>query len=223
MLQKIDRKRAADEVTTTVRAMVLDGSLADGARINEVRLADALGVSRTPLREGLSRLVSEGALSSCPGRGFSVRPLTLEEFNQLYDIRPLLDPEALRLAGLPSRACMERLDKINQKLLASRSPETAIDIDDAWHRELIANCPNKVLLELIDDITLRTRRYELALMRTGQRLVMAGEEHAEILAAARSGDLKAACAALRSNLETGKASIAAWLKTRQTTQRKVGS
>ncbi|HYX40890.1 MAG TPA: GntR family transcriptional regulator, partial [Pyrinomonadaceae bacterium] len=70
--------------------MIVDGRLADGERVNEVRLSQALGVSRTPVREALSRLASEAALIATPSFGYSVRPLSVNEFEQLYQLRPIL-------------------------------------------------------------------------------------------------------------------------------------
>src|SRR5579862_2230589 len=99
-IEPLRRLNISETVAAAVRAMIVDGRLAPGERINEVRLSQALGVSRTPLREALGRLAAEGALTSPPAIGYSVRPLDVAEFEQLYDIRPLLDPEALRLAGL---------------------------------------------------------------------------------------------------------------------------
>jgi DNA-binding GntR family transcriptional regulator len=195
--------------------MIVDGRLADGARINEVHLAEKLGVSRTPLREALNRLAAEGALLARPQRGYFVRPLSREEFEQIYDIRPLLDPEALRLAGVPAPKQIERLQKLNAKLAAARDPETAIALDDEWHMALIAACPNRVLIELIENMILRTRRYELALMRETKNVQTATDDHARILAALRADDLAAACAALKRNMQSGKAPIVAWLQTRE--------
>ena len=103
------RDNLSDTVATRLRHLIVDGQLAAGQRINEVHLSQQLGVSRTPLREALARLAQEGALRSVPRIGYFVRPLDIDEFEQLYDIRPLLDPEALRLAGLPSRERMQRL------------------------------------------------------------------------------------------------------------------
>src|SRR4051812_50184921 len=97
-VEPLHRANVSESVAAAVRAMIVDGRLAEGERINEVRLSEALGVSRTPLREALTRLAAEGALTSSPGLGYRVRPLTVEEFEQLYDIRPILDPEALRMA-----------------------------------------------------------------------------------------------------------------------------
>src|SRR6201991_1664331 len=110
------RDNLSDSVVLKLRHLIVDGQLAAGARINEVHLSQQLGVSRTPLREALARLAQEGALRSVARIGYFVRPLTVEEFEQLYDIRPILDPEALRLAGLPSRERMQRLQDINEAI-----------------------------------------------------------------------------------------------------------
>lgn len=211
---RLDRTNLSETAADAVREMIIDGRLAPGERVNEVRLAAALGVSRTPLREGLRMLAAEGALDASPNLGFFVRPLTIEEFGQLYDIRPLLDPEALRLAGIPAWKRLEHLEKLNRRFSTARDHRAAIALDDEWHHELVADCPNKVLLELIRGIELRTRRYEMVLMRESANVALAVEDHARILAALRQGDLDAACRHLKRNLEYGRAIIIEWLKQR---------
>ena len=204
---------AAHLAADAVRTMIVDGRLGDGARINEVRLSAELGVSRTPLREALSRLASEGALNVRPRLGFFVRPLTAGEFEQLYDLRPLLDPEALRLAGIPPAVTILRLERVNAAL-ATRRGAAVVELDDAWHLELIAACPNRVLVEMIENLMLRTRRYELALMRETEHVAAAAIDHADILGALREGDLAAACSALKHNMQSGRAPILNWLRGR---------
>jgi len=212
-LAEIERGNISEAAADAVRAMIVDGRLEAGDRINEVRLAEQLGVSRTPLREALSGLVAEGALIAKPRLGYFVRPLTLEEFEQIYDIRPLLDPEALRLAGIPSAKRLARLEKLNAQLQAARGLR-AIEIDDEWHMELIADCPNKVLIELIQKIIVRTRRYELALMREQKNVTTATGDHERIMAALKNNDLEAACAGLKRNMQSGREPIVNWLKQR---------
>ena len=209
----IQRGNISEAAADTVRAMIVDGRLAAGDRINEVRLAQQLGVSRTPLREALSGLAAEGALSSVPRIGYFVRPLTLDEFEQIYDIRPLLDPEALRLAGVPDEKRIAGLEKLNADLARAKGLR-AIEIDDAWHMELIAGCPNRVLIEMIENMIIRTRRYELALMREQKNVDVATQDHDRIVAALQAGDLKAACDALKQNMQSGREPIVAWLKQR---------
>jgi DNA-binding GntR family transcriptional regulator len=212
----VDRPNLSDSVAAAVRELIVDGRLRPGERVNEVRLAARLGVSRTPLREALTWLVAEGTLASRPRCGFHVRPLTLEEFEQVYPIRALLDPEALRLAGLPPPRQLARLTALNRKLREAHDPEAVIARDDAWHLELLAGCPNRVLVGLIEQFMARTHRYELALMRERPHVLRAAHAHDAILAALRAGNLRGACAALLRNMESGQAPIVAWLRERET-------
>jgi DNA-binding GntR family transcriptional regulator len=205
----------SDSVAAELRNMIVDGRLPAGERINEVRLSQELGVSRTPLREALHRLAHEGGLKSIPRIGYFVRGLTLDEFEQIYPIRQLLDPEALRLAGVPSRERMDRLREINDKMQRERDVDTIIGLDDDFHLELVAGCPNTVLINLIKQFIQRTRRYEIALMREQANVSVACATHKSIIARLRRRDLEAACAALRKNLQTGYKPILSWLKSRE--------
>jgi DNA-binding GntR family transcriptional regulator len=209
------RANISDSVANELRNMIVDGRLPAGERINEVHLSEQLGVSRTPLREALARLAQEGALRGVPRIGYFVRALSLEEFEQIYDIRPLLDPEALRLAGLPSQERIERLSDLNERIAKAEDADTVIALDDEWHLELIGDCPNTVLIDLIKQFIQRTRRYEIALMREQKNVSVATSNHRSIMAALRRRDLTGACAALRTNLQTGREPIVSWLKARE--------
>jgi DNA-binding GntR family transcriptional regulator len=210
-----DRQNISEELANTIRQMVVDGVIEPGSRINEVHLARELGVSRTPLREAIARLVREDALVTVPRVGAFVRPLSVEEFDQIYPIRSLLDPEALRLGGLPSRQHIDRLERLNARIGAASDHDTTIALDDEWHLLLIDECPNKVLIELIQKFMRRTRRYELALMREQQQVHLATDTHSKIIAPLRRGELEAATKMLKHNLETGGEPIRRWLLERE--------
>jgi DNA-binding GntR family transcriptional regulator len=210
----LQRSNLSEAIVERLRAMIIDGRLGAGERLNEVHLAQRLGVSRTPLREALTRLAAEGAVNAIPRIGYFVCPLTIEEFEQIYPMRAILDPAALRLAGLPRRAAVERLKSMNAKIENERDPARALELDDAWHRELLSSCPNKILLGLIEQFILRTRRYELALMREQKNVARAAVDHRAVIAALDAGDLDGACAALQANMESGREPILTWLKSR---------
>ena len=210
---RLDRANLSDTAADAVREMIVDGRLAPGERVNEVRLAAALGVSRTPLREGLRLLAAEGALEAAAHYGFFVRALTVEELEQLYAIRPILDPEALRVAGVPSPKRIARLDKLNRALARAKGA-AAVALDDEWHLELLRDCPNKVLIGLIESIIFRTRRYEIALLRESGNVTRAAEEHGRVLAALAGGDLAGACAALKRNMESAAPILSDWVTKR---------
>jgi DNA-binding GntR family transcriptional regulator len=209
-----DRSNLSETLAAAVRDMIVDGRLAGGARLNEVHLAARLGVSRTPLREGLMRLVSEGAVTVAPRLGFFVCPMSAEEVEQIYPIRGILDPAALRLAGLPDKAGIGRLKALNRRFGKARRPIEVVQLDDRWHLELVEGCPNAVLLGLIEQFMWRTRRYELALM--GDKVNVAGtvECHDSIIAALEAGDLELACARLEANMRHGQGPILEWLAER---------
>lgn len=211
----LPRGNISDDLLDAVRNMIVDGELAAGERINEVHLSRALGVSRTPLREALTRLAGEGALASLPRIGWFVKPLSVEEFDQLYPIRALLDPEALRLAGLPSPQAIDRLERLNARIAVGGAADAVIALDDEWHLALIDHCPNKVLLDLIRDFMRRTRRYEMALMRERGNVTVAADTHRDITNALRARDLEAAVLGLRRNLTAGGEPIRAWLRSRE--------
>lgn len=215
-MAKFGRPNISEDLTNTIRQMIIDGAIEAGSRINEVHLSRELGVSRTPLREAIARLVQEETLVAMPRLGAFVKPLTVDEFDQIYSIRTLLDPEALRLAGIPPKAQIDRLEHLNGRILAAKDPDKIVKLDDEWHLLLVGNCPNKILLDLIDDFMRRTRRYELALMRERKQVRVATDTHSQIIAALRRDNLGGATAILKRNMETGGEPIRRWLLQRKT-------
>ena len=109
---------------------------------------------------------------------------------------------------------MKRLDQINRRIEKARDADEIIGLDDEWHLELVAACPNKVLVDLIKQFARRTRRYEIALMRERRNVLASLTKHNAIMSALRKRDLDGACAALRVNCEIGFAPIMKWLVAR---------
>lgn len=207
---------AADTIAAAavdqVRGMIARGELAAGARVNEVKLAEALGVSRTPLREALNRLLADGSLDAQPRRGFFVPGYSATELREAYELRPILDCAALARAGLPEPARLNRLKAINARFAAARSVAERIDLDDSFHLALVGRCGNDMLIRLIEQTMARTRRYEFAYLAADETLMRSDEEHRRIIAALEARDLPAAVAALRDNLSSGLEPMLRWLK-----------
>jgi DNA-binding GntR family transcriptional regulator len=210
------RPNISEELANTLRDMISDGELASGERINEVQLSTRLGISRTPLREALTMLVAEQAIDSIPRRGFFVRGLSREEFENIHPIRALLDPEALRLSGIPSESGLRKLEQINQKIAAEKDMRNRVSLDDKWHLELISNCQNPVLIDLVRLFMRRFRRYGLAFFREKNFVATVNQEHNEIIAALKREDLDQACDWLRRNLSSDQQPILDWLDERDT-------
>lgn len=194
--------------------MIIEGTISDGERINEVKLAQELGISRTPVREGLGQLVSQRFVHIIPRRGFFTLLLSPEEFGHLYDLRPILDVKALTLGGQPTDTQIQHIEDTNHNFQNAKTSLAAVEADEIFHKALISRCPNTVLLELIENLMLRTKRYEYALFKETSAKSIAGEEHKKIIDALRNHDLTSAAKHLHKNLTTGKMQILNWLTAR---------
>jgi GntR family transcriptional regulator of vanillate catabolism len=86
-------------VADRIRSAILSGQFAPGERLQEVRLSERLGVSRTPVRSALQALASEGLLDYAPNRGYAVRKFQTSEIVDAYDIRAMLEALAARFAA----------------------------------------------------------------------------------------------------------------------------
>lgn len=213
------RSNISGDLHDIVRQRIVDGVLPPGTRVNEVHLAADLGISRTPLREALSQLTAEGFLDNKPRRGFFTRPLSVREVAQLYPLRAFLDPQALRMAGLPTTERIAKLRRLNEQIAAaSRKTARAIDLDDRWHRLLLADCENEILLGFIDQIIWKTRRYEFAYLKQAKHVDVATAEHDAILAALENRQMELACERLAQNMTSAREPLIGWLKKRENQQ-----
>jgi DNA-binding GntR family transcriptional regulator len=201
-----------------LRRKIQAGEFPPGEKINEVQLASRLDVSRTPLREALNKLAANNIVLSTPRVGFSVPPLSVTEFRDLYGMRAILDCAALRLSGLPKPEVLDRLEDLTARMAKEGSAARRIDLDDQFHLLLVEQCPNRLLLGMISDLMGRTRRYELAYLAEQAALEIATDEHMDILDALRMQDLPAAIEALQTNLSSGLEPLSRWLEERISSQ-----
>jgi DNA-binding GntR family transcriptional regulator len=89
---------SVDKVYDALKELAVDYRFRPGERVNEVELATSLGVSRTPVREALNRLVRDGFMSFVPNRGFYARDITPQDVQDLYELRAAIERAAFKLA-----------------------------------------------------------------------------------------------------------------------------
>jgi DNA-binding GntR family transcriptional regulator len=178
-----------------LRNKVLVGELAPGATFSQVQLSEQLGVSRTPLREAIRRLQTEGLLSSERGRRVRVAPLTTDDFEDLYAMRIVLDSLAVRLT-IPLLTEDElteiRMAYLEATAAANRGDVAAyLEPHRRFHFGLFAHAGARLEQEVDDlwDHAERYRRLQLQHADDLAHLVRLGErEHAAILEAAEKRD-----------------------------------
>lgn len=206
----VQHDNLSQAIAREVRTRIFSGALAPGRRINEVHLARELAVSRTPLREALTRLAGEDFIELTPRLGFSVPALSVQEVTELYPIRAILDPWALRLAGVPPRSELRALEELNREMIADAGDVArVIELDDRFHMDLVARCPNRVLLGLIRQMMWRTRRYEHLYFSEPRHVADAVKTHRALLGRLRDDDLDGACTLLTVNMSTASPALLA--------------
>jgi len=198
----------AEETYARILDMISTGVLPRGTFLLERALAEELGVSRTPVREALTRLESEG-LAMRVGRGqLVVKEPAIREYIEILHLRQIIESEAAMVAAqnLP----IEEADALIHAVrgLLARKPYRSAEqlrIDDLIHDSIARASGNQHLAKLVNDLRLRTRIFDLHKMP--HRLEVGGKEHIELLTCIKRRDGEGARRAMRQHLENVKRSI----------------
>lgn len=215
---------SAERTLHALRELILSGDLAPGSRLGEVELAERLGVSRTPVREALSRLAAEGIVEVQPNRGARVATWTVAELEGVFDLRSAIEPE-LTAYAVPqaSPADVDELEELAQRMVDVGCPGPGQDLDAlvplnrAFHERLVALADHPALAAALagairPPIVLRNfHAYDEASLRRSLA------HHVEIVAAVRAGDATWARAVMTAHIHNARAVMVRAART-QTTQ-----
>ena len=203
---------SAERALATLRDAIMGGDLAPGARLGEVELADRLGVSRTPVREALSRLAAEGLVEIAPNRGARVVTWTVAELEGVFDLRAVLEPQ-LTAHAVPNAAPadVDELDALARRMHEVGTPGPGQDLDAlvplnrAFHDRLVALAAHPTLATALAAAIHPpiVRRNFLTYDEASLRRSLA--HHSEIVAALRAGDPEWARAVMTSHIANARA------------------
>lgn len=194
---KTTREQARETAYQMLKRSILQGYYRPAHHLVEQSIADRLRVSKTPVREALSRLEQEGLVESFPHRGFFVREYTDRDVREIYELREIYERACSRIAAQrPNHGeVADRLEKTNA---AAREAYAAGRIDDvhrlfAEYDEIIfAQTDNRLLQEEISRIRARVHLSGVTTNRIPGRIETSLRQHDEIIAAIRAGDAVAA-------------------------------
>jgi len=201
------------QVHRTLTRWLREKRLRPGERINEVHLARALTVSRTPIREALRSLEQGGLVVSAPFRGYFVQALSREVVSELYPLLGALEALAVRLLGDRLRERVRELRAVNRRLLAPRlSAPRRYALDRQWHETLTAATGNRQLDELLESRREQARSYDGSYARGVAALQPSFDGHEAVTAAIEQGRALAAQELVRRHWEWGVGVVHAWLE-----------
>ncbi|MER5773104.1 GntR family transcriptional regulator [Streptomyces sp. NPDC002039] len=195
---------AADRVYRHVKQGVLDRRFEGGLLLTEGEVAEAVGVSRTPVREALLRLETEGLLKLYPKKGALVLPVSVQEIADVIETRLLVEEFTARKAVPAPPALLDRLAAliVEQRRHAAAGDLVALmAADRGFHAEIVRHAGNQILCRLYDQLRDRQLRMGVALLHSHpERVERTLVEHTEILDALRSGNADTAAAAVRAHV-----------------------
>lgn len=199
LLPKINEHRSlVDIALERIRNEILSGRLAPGDKIPQEQVAMQLGISRVPVREALSRLEAEGVVTLRPHVGFVVTKLTLEELEEMYATREIIEGQAIKLAT--ERISDEEVARLEATVVELHQAAEAGDLarwlslDREFHLQSYNPCGLRQLLRVISDFWNATQGYRRAYATLTGSMDVAMAAHSQILQAVQRRD---ACEAER--------------------------
>lgn len=195
---RVARASLREGVREEVFRRILTSDLAPGRSVGEIALGEAIGASRTPLREALIELQGEGFLEHDPGRGFVVRPLSVAELREVYPIIAALDALAVELAPSHDPALVARLRDLNARFGAAR-PAKRVELDTEWHECLATAAGNARMHAMLRTLRRVVQRYEVAYLSDETLVRRSTREHEAIVVAIEAGRRAKASELLRAH------------------------
>lgn len=187
-----ERGKTVDLVADVLREAILDGALNPSEWLREMEIAQELSVSRTPVREALRRLSSEGLAVIVANQGAMVAPMTIEDILEVYTVRENLEGLAARLAAKKrSREHLERLEEALERMRHAVADDRVLNLvhlNLAFHKTIRESSENRLLNRFLEQVEHGVRRFGATTLGLPGRAQETLEEHGRILEAITVGD-----------------------------------
>ena len=180
-----------DVVFKTLRQAILKGELEPGERLMEIQLAERLGVSRTPIREAIRKLVLEGLVLMIPRRGAEVAEITEKSMRDVLEVRRALEVLAVslscdRISGEQIEALKEAAEEFDRSLTSDDVTRTA-EADVHFHDIIYRSTDNQRLIQLLSNLGEQMYRYRVEYLKHREFHPQISREHKELISYLEAG------------------------------------
>lgn len=200
-----------DVVFNTLRNAIMTGELSPGERLMEIKLADKLGVSRTPIREAIRKLELEGLVVNTPRKGAEVANISAEDLRDVLEVRRTLEVLAINLAC--DKMTEETLDELYDNIqMFKRSMETKATTDIAsadvgFHDIIYKSTGNNRLIQILNNIREQMYRYRLEYIKDSESWKRLVDEHMAIYESIKNRDKESARDAILTHIDNQEKNI----------------
>lgn len=207
-------------VYNQIKSLILRNEIMPGQKLHHQELSERLGVSRTPVREALTRLAQEGYVSLLPNRGFTCKEIRMQEAEELYDLREAL--EAFAVEKAIENLSGEALERLRQKMslyghdVGKRFTRERLIYDQNVHLEIAQLSGNETLKKMLQQIFERiVLKRKTDGLYDPARGLSAHQEHVRLLEAMKRHDVPEAVRIIRVHIREGKQNVLSDLRQRQ--------
>jgi DNA-binding GntR family transcriptional regulator len=206
-----------DRIAERIRSLIIDGALMPGDRLVEPDLAKRLGVSRTPLREAMLQLDSEGFVRVTPRRGAVVSALSHADATETYQVKGVLEAYAARLACARLQPdTMETLTSLHQRMCRlatarTKDVRTLLQLNAEFHQTLSDASGNEKLAGYVRSLRAQALRYNYIYLSVLSHLAPSMKEHERILAALVKRDAALVERLVRAHSEAAGKALCAYI------------
>ena len=201
----IARRTLHEEVLERVRDMIIEGHLEPGQRLNEGAIGARLGVSRTPLREAIRSLASEGLVEILPAKGAVVRRVSVQDLGQILEVLKSLEQLGARTAcARASDAAIEDIHALHRRMMAFYEARDRLDyfkLNQAIHAALVAASGNAVLAEMHGTLQSRIKRLRFVGHEGPAKWAGAVAEHETMMESLLARDVDRLCAVIGRHMD----------------------
>ena len=206
-----ERKSLGQHVFENLKNAIIKGDMPPGGRLIESRLAETLGISRTPVREAIHKLEREGYLRKLPRGGFSVLGLSRDDVEETFGIRSVLESYAAKLAAEKHRKTdlkpLEKKIKLYQKHLDHKDLDALPDINTEFHDLLYALSRSPKLIHMINNLRDQIYRFRQLILRDEKLAKISNEDHNDMLEKIRQRDAEGVERLVREHLARGQKAV----------------
>lgn len=211
MAEKKRIQTIREQVYQILRDEICRGKYPPGCWLQEVELTEYLGVSRSPVREALRRLVADGLLMEVPNKGVFVKEFTCRDIDEIFDMRLMLETYAIRKSrqNLTSARLHQLFDTLStlEKNFAIRDLAQYTQTDEILHKQVVELCENSLVISTYDRVRSMNQQFRVLSLSSNQRFDESLIEHQQIVHAVVVGDVEAACETNAKHLELARKSI----------------
>ncbi|QIB33949.1 GntR family transcriptional regulator [Ancylobacter pratisalsi] len=202
MVAKVGRQSLTDQIVTELRRQIISGQLAEGAPLRQEKLAAELGVSRVPLREAIRQLEAEGLVVSELHKGTVVSSLSLQEIEELFEIRARLETWLFEVA-IPNmtEADFALAESITEEAMARGDVESWGELNWRFHEALYRPSGQLIALRLLKTVHDNANRYVNLQIAVAADVARELSDHQALTAFARLGDIRRGVDTLRAHIQ----------------------